>query len=108
MEERTESAAQGEPFISIPHTVTDLDDVVGNPDRIFDKVTYRPIPHNIRHDTIFGALDSLAVGSGPIRVAPHNPLRLFARLEARAQGGFATSCLEEGPEAWRLRLIRET
>ena len=79
----------------------------GEHDAGLPELDARAIPHAIRHATIFGALDSLAVGGGLILVAPHNPLPLLAQLEERAPGGFEISYLEEGPEAWRLQLIRK-
>lgn len=66
----------------------------------------RGVPHAIRHATIFGALDSLDVGTALVLVAPHDPVPLLAQLEQRSPGAFEVSYLERGPEAWRLRLLR--
>ncbi|HET7350209.1 MAG TPA: DUF2249 domain-containing protein [Marmoricola sp.] len=66
----------------------------------------RTVPHAIRHATIFGALDSLGVGTALVLVAPHDPVPLLAQLEQRSPGAFEVSYLERGPEAWRLRLLR--
>lgn len=66
----------------------------------------RIVPHAIRHATVFGALDAVAVNQGLILVASHDPLPLLAQLEQRAPGAFAISYLERGPEAWRLQLER--
>lgn len=66
----------------------------------------RVIPHAIRHATIFGALDGLATGRGILLVANHNPLPLLAQLEQRAAGQFDVEYVEEGPETFRLSLIR--
>jgi uncharacterized protein (DUF2249 family) len=66
----------------------------------------REVPHEIRHAAVFGALDSVAPGGGLVLVAPHDPLPLLAQLEQRAPGGFETTYLERGPEAWRLQLLR--
>jgi uncharacterized protein (DUF2249 family)/iron-sulfur cluster repair protein YtfE (RIC family) len=66
----------------------------------------RTIPHAIRHATIFGALDGVGGGGGIILVASHNPLPLLAQLEQRAPGAFTVEYLEEGPETWRLALVR--
>lgn len=64
------------------------------------------IPPAIRHASIFGALASLTAGQGMILKAPHNPLPLLAQLEERAPGAFEVTYLDEGPEAWRLQLVR--
>ncbi len=66
----------------------------------------RLLPHAIRHAAIFGALDSIAVGSALVLVAPHDPLPLLAQARERYAGGFAVEYLERGPDAWRLRLQR--
>lgn len=66
----------------------------------------RAVPHDIRHATIFGALDSLEAGRGMVLVAPHDPLPLLAQLEQRSPGLFTVDYLERGPEAWRIRFIR--
>jgi uncharacterized protein (DUF2249 family)/iron-sulfur cluster repair protein YtfE (RIC family) len=66
----------------------------------------RAVPHAIRHATIFGALDSVAAGSGMVLVAPHDPLPLLAQLEQLSPGLFNIDYLERGPDTWRIRFIR--
>jgi uncharacterized protein (DUF2249 family)/iron-sulfur cluster repair protein YtfE (RIC family) len=66
----------------------------------------RAVPHEIRHATIFGALDSVGPGSGMVLVAPHDPLPLLAQVEQRSPGRFSVDYLERGPEAWRIRFVR--
>jgi uncharacterized protein (DUF2249 family) len=68
----------------------------------------RAIPHAIRHATIFGALDAVAVGAGLVLIAPHDPLPLLAQLAERSNNGFAVEYLERGPEVWRLLLVRRS
>ena len=64
------------------------------------------IPHALRHAAIFGALDSVPVGSAMVLVAPHDPLPLLAQTEARYGGSVAVEYLTRGPQTWRLRLSR--
>jgi len=66
----------------------------------------RTVPHAIRHATIFGALDSVAAGSGLVLVSPHDPLPLLAQLKQRSPGLFSVDYLERGPERWRIRFVR--
>ena len=66
----------------------------------------RAIPHAIRHATIFGALDGVAPGRGPVLVATHDPLPLLAQLEQRAPDEFVIEYLERGPSSWRLSMVR--
>lgn len=65
----------------------------------------RPVPHAIRHATVFGALDSLRPREGLVLVAPHDPLPLLAQIRERSGERFAVSYLQRGPSAWRLQLV---
>jgi uncharacterized protein (DUF2249 family) len=67
----------------------------------------RQVPHNIRHATVFGALDAVRPGSGLELIAPHDPLPLLAQVEERDPGAFEISYLERGPEVWRIALDRK-
>ncbi|GAA3813645.1 DUF2249 domain-containing protein [Cellulomonas soli] len=64
----------------------------------------RTIPHAIRHATVFGAYGAIPAGGSLVLVAPHAPLPLIAQLEAREP--VTVTWLEEGPEAWTVRLTR--
>jgi len=66
----------------------------------------RAIPHAIRHATIFGALEGLNSGKGILLVANHNPLPLLAQLEQRSPGKFEVAYVEDGPELWKLSMVR--
>ena len=64
----------------------------------------RPIPHSIRHATVFGAFDAIPAGWSLIIVAPHAPMPLLKQLSERAP--IEWEFLEEGPEAWRVKITR--
>lgn len=64
----------------------------------------RPIPHAIRHATVFGAFDAIGVGGSLVLVAPHNPVPLLNQLAERSP--ISVEYLVEGPEEWRLRINR--
>lgn len=66
----------------------------------------RQIPHAIRHATIFGALDAVALGISLDLLANHMPAPLLTQLGERSPGQFKTDLIESGPELWRLRLTR--
>jgi len=74
----------------------------------YPELDCRPVPHAIRHATIFGALDAVRPGGGMILVASHDPLPLLAQIEQRQPGTFEVDYLERGPEAWRLTFVRRT
>ncbi len=64
----------------------------------------RPIPHAIRHATVFGAFDSIPPGWSLVIVAPHAPMPLLAQLAERAP--IEWEFLVEGPEAWQVKITR--
>jgi len=65
----------------------------------------RVIPHAIRHATVFGAWSAIPAGGSLVLVAPHDPKPLLAQLAA-GHGPVSVTYLDEGPDAWRLRLTR--
>jgi uncharacterized protein (DUF2249 family) len=64
----------------------------------------RAIPHAIRHATVFGAWSAIPQGGSLVLVAPHDPKPLLAQLADR--GPLTVTYLDEGPDAWRLKLTR--
>ncbi len=66
----------------------------------------RPVPHAIRHATVFGALQAIPVGGSLDLVAPHDPQPLLRQIATREAGAIDVRYLVEGPEAWTLRLTR--
>jgi len=64
----------------------------------------RPIPHAIRHATVFGAWSVIPEGGALVLVAPHDPKPLLAQLAQL--GPITVTYLDEGPDAWRLRVTR--
>ena len=65
----------------------------------------RPIPHAIRHATVFGALSAIPLGGSLVLVAPHDPKPLLAQIADR-EGPVTVTYLDEGPDFWRLRITR--
>ncbi|MBX5485242.1 MAG: DUF2249 domain-containing protein [Mycolicibacterium hassiacum] len=77
-----------------------------DPDAEEPVLDVRPIPHPIRHATVFGALEAVPAGASMVLVAPHDPVPLLHQLRDRTSGRISVEYLERGPEAWRLRLTR--
>ncbi|BCR81731.1 hypothetical protein SK1NUM_21740 [Arachnia rubra] len=48
------------------------------------------------------------MGGAFILVAPHNPLPLLAQIADLYGDAIAVSYVEEGPEAWKLKLERRS
>lgn len=64
----------------------------------------RQVPHAIRHATVFGALGAIPVGGSMDLVAPHDPKPLLAQIAE--SDPVEVTYLQEGPQAWTLRLTR--
>ena len=78
----------------------------GHHDEELPVLDARAIPHAIRHAAILGAVASLTPGKALALVAPHNPLPLLAQIREVHGDAIEVSYLEEGPEAWTLKLAR--
>ena len=64
----------------------------------------RPIPHAIRHATVFGAFGAIPVGGSLVIVAPHNPVPLLNQLAERWP--ISVDYQDDAAEAWQLRINR--
>lgn len=67
----------------------------------------RTIPHKIRHGAVIGAFGQVRPGAAMVLVAPHDPKPLLGQLAEIEGEALEVSYLEQGPEAWRLRLARK-
>lgn len=59
-----------------------------------------------RHPLIFEKFEALAPGEGFVLINDHNPKPLFYQFQAELAGQFTWDYLEQGPEAWRVRIGR--
>lgn len=66
----------------------------------------RTIPPMHRHPLIFERFEALGPGESFVLVNDHNPKPLFYQFQAELTGQFTWEYLEEGPQAWRVRLGR--
>lgn len=78
----------------------------GAADHELPELDARSIPHAIRHAAIIGVVDSLQPGAAFVLVAPHNPLPLLNQIADRHGSAIRVTYVEEGPEAWKLKLER--
>lgn len=78
----------------------------GHHDEELPVLDARAIPHAIRHAAILGSVASLTPGRALALVAPHNPLPLLAQIREAHGDAIEVTYLEEGPEAWTLKLAR--
>jgi uncharacterized protein (DUF2249 family)/hemerythrin-like domain-containing protein len=69
-------------------------------------VDVRPLPPPQRHRLIFQTFDSLKPGGAFVLVNDHDPKPLYYQFAAEYSGRFDWTYLEQGPEAWRVRVGR--
>lgn len=76
----------------------------GEADEGLPELDVRPIPHAIRHATVFGALQSLGPGQAIILTAHHNPLPLLGQIEDMFHGLIEVTYRHAGPDVWKLEM----
>lgn len=77
----------------------------GDADHAAPELDVRTIPHSIRHAVVLGAWSVIAGGASLVIIAPHDPKPLLAQISDR-DGPLTVTYLDQGPDAWRLRLTR--
>jgi uncharacterized protein (DUF2249 family) len=70
-------------------------------EQVIDVRTIRPAE---RHPMIFGAFEHLQPGEAFVLVNDHDPKPLFYQFKFEREGQFSWDYLEQGPEAWRVRI----
>lgn len=78
----------------------------GEHDETLPELDVQTIPHAVRHAAIFGALGGLRPGSGIVLSATHDPVPLLTQLAQRHPAEFDVDYLTQGPDRWRIRLVR--
>ena len=66
----------------------------------------RPIPPMNRHPLIFDQFEALKTDESFVLVNDHDPKPLFYQFQAERAGQFTWDYLEQGPQAWRVRIGR--
>lgn len=74
-----------------------------NNDTVLD---IRTIPPGQRHPLIFEQFESLAVDESFVLVNDHDPKPLYYQFQAERTDQFTWEYLEQGPQAWRVRIGR--
>lgn len=68
----------------------------------------RTTPPHDRHPTVFGTFDRLRAGEGFTLVNDHDPVPLHLQLDMNRTGTFEWQYLEQGPDVWRVNIIKVT
>ncbi len=70
-------------------------------------IDVRTLAPQQRHATIFGRFDDLLPGESLQLVNDHDPQPLHRQLLSRSPGQFQWTCLEEGPQQWRVQITKQ-
>ena len=66
----------------------------------------RDIPPRERHPRIFATFRALQVEEAMELVNDHDPRPLYYQLQSEMPGTFSWRYLAQGPEAWRVEIVR--
>jgi len=66
----------------------------------------RQIPPPQKHPAIFKTFDSLEKGESFILINDHEPRPLYYQFEAERSGQFQWDYLEQGPDVWRVNIMK--
>lgn len=67
-------------------------------------VDVRQVPPPQRHPLIFQTFEDLQPGEAFILINDHDPKPLYYQFEFEREGQFTWDYMEQGPEAWRVRV----
>lgn len=70
-------------------------------------IDVRPVVPKEKHERIFGMFYSLESGQKMEVINDHDPRPLHYQMLAENEGQFEWKYLEEGPEVWRVEIIRK-
>ncbi|HTO16753.1 MAG TPA: DUF2249 domain-containing protein [Edaphocola sp.] len=66
----------------------------------------RPFPPAERHEMVFNAFDDLKAGEAFVFTNDHDPKPLYYQIEAESNESFSWEYLEDGPDAWRVKVTK--
>lgn len=75
-------------------------------DAVKETLDVRDMYPRLRHGKIFETFDSMKAGEAFVLVNDHDPKPLYYQFLHERTDQFSWDYLEEGPEAWRVRIGR--
>lgn len=69
-------------------------------------VDVRSIAPRERHPLIFSTFRALLPGAALELINDHDPRPLYHALQAEGPGSFDWTCLEAGPDTWRVQITK--
>jgi uncharacterized protein (DUF2249 family) len=70
-------------------------------------IDVRQIAPRERHPLIFSTFRDLGPTMTMEIVNDHDPRPLYYQMQAEQPGQFTWSCVEDGPEVWRVRITKQ-
>ena len=70
-------------------------------------VDVRTIAPRERHPLVFSTFRNLAAGQAMELVNDHDPRPLYYQFQTELPGQFAWNYVENGPEQWRVRIVKQ-
>jgi uncharacterized protein (DUF2249 family) len=64
------------------------------------------LPHDIKHQKLFGTIGSMQSGETLLIINDHDPRPLYFRLNGQQPGAFGWEYEQEGPDVWKVIVTR--
>jgi len=73
---------------------------------VVNEFDIRPFPPAARHEMFYKAFEDIKPGEAFEFINDHDPKPLYYQMEAESKEPFRWEYLEEGPEQWKVRVIK--
>lgn len=73
---------------------------------VVNEFDVRPFPPSQRHEMFYKAFNDIKPGEAFEFVNDHDPKPLYYQMEAESNQPFRWEYLEEGPDAWKVRVVK--
>ncbi len=73
---------------------------------VVNEMDLRPYPPTERHEMFYKAFAEIGVGEAFEFINDHDPKPLYYQMEAESKAPFRWEYLEEGPDAWKVRVVK--
>lgn len=75
---------------------------------VVNEFDVRPYPPSERHEMFYKAFADIKAGEAFVFTNDHDPKPLYYQMEAESKEPFKWEYIEEGPDVWKVRVIKTT